>query len=72
MRKPDDVIVQEGDDGTDFYFIAVGTCGIFHKHFPTQSKKKLLKAGNYFGELAVLFDCKRTCTIKSIDYTTLA
>ena len=31
-----------------------------------------LNVGNYFGEVALMTNMKRTCTVKSLDYTTLA
>ena len=70
LHKPDDLIVQEGEKGRFFYFIAVGKCTVTFKYFTCQ--KINLKHGDYFGELALLFNCRRSATIKSSNYTTLA
>ena len=74
LHKPDDIIIEEGDKGKHFYIIAVGKCSVTHKFFPSgpSEKPKILKSGDYFGELSLIFNCKRTCTIKSMNYTTLA
>jgi CRP-like cAMP-binding protein len=67
LHKPDDIIVLEGDKAKYFFIIAIGKVNIHHKIFPQPAGEKLksLKAGSYFGELSILFNCRRTCSIKS-------
>lgn len=52
-------IIQEGDTGVCMYVIEKGTVDIL------QNGKCInnLKAGNLFGELALLYDCPRTATV---------
>jgi len=74
LHKPDDTIIEEGDKGKYFYCLAVGKCSVLHKNYPNcpNEKPKMLKAGDYFGELSLIFNCRRTCSIKSQNYSTLA
>ena len=66
LHKPDDVIVLEGDKARYFYIIAIGECTVYHKNTIDQnSKPKPLYAGDYFGEIAILFNCRRTCSVHS-------
>ena len=44
-----------------------------HKNIQSSNEKlKIIKSGNYFGELSILFNCRRTCSIQSHNYITLA
>jgi CRP-like cAMP-binding protein len=73
LHKPDDIIVLEGDKARYFYIIATGIVEICHGNLQTPNDKlKQITCGDYFGELSILFNCRRTCSVRSINYTTLA
>lgn len=56
-----DCIINEGDDGHTFYVIARGEVEVFVKG----EKIATLKAGGYFGHLALVKDEKRNATCKA-------
>eukprot|EP00163_Fabomonas_tropica_P030547 TRINITY_DN6962_c0_g1_i1.p1 TRINITY_DN6962_c0_g1~~TRINITY_DN6962_c0_g1_i1.p1 ORF type:complete len:741 (-),score=155.70 TRINITY_DN6962_c0_g1_i1:8-2230(-) len=56
-----DVIVQEGDAGDSMFIIGMGVCGVlFHGE-----RKKTLVTGDYFGEIGVVTQMKRTVSIQA-------
>lgn len=57
-----DVIIHEGDDGNDFFLIRQGE---FSVTVNTQEVARL-KAGEYFGEVALLMNTKRTARVSSV------
>ncbi|XP_068742028.1 cGMP-dependent protein kinase 1-like [Montipora capricornis] len=58
-----DIIVQEGDIGHALYVIAEGRLEV------TKDGEFLgeMSGGTVFGELAILYNCKRTATVKAMD-----
>lgn len=56
------------------YLIAKGQCilNIRDETNKVVKKYKTLETGDYFGEIAMIYSCKRTATIASKKYTTLA
>jgi len=74
MRQPDDVIMEQGNYPNNFYFIAQGQCQvkIINHNAQTICVPHLLEKDEYFGEIAILFDCKRTATIVSTNYCSFA
>lgn len=64
-----EVIIEEGDSGTEFFILADGTAGVFKK---TQDGGELYKVailsghmGAFFGESALLESDTRTATIRA-------
>ncbi len=55
------IIFQEGDRGTEFYVIMEGECLVTSMN---NGLLATLKAGDFFGDLALLRQSKRTATIK--------
>ncbi|GME82658.1 unnamed protein product [Ambrosiozyma monospora] len=56
-------VVKEGDAGENFYFIESGTAEVTKEgHAGALS---VLKKGDYFGELALLYDSPRQATVKA-------
>lgn len=55
------------------YIIAKGACevSIIDEKKNTQ-KLKVLRPGDYFGEIALIYGSKRSTTVKSTKYSTLA
>lgn len=63
--KKGDVIIKQGDKGDNFYVVDSGVCDIFVK-MPNSDKPKLVKVvrtGDYFGELALMYGTPRAATI---------
>ena len=74
LRCPDDFIVKQDDDAAHFYYIVEGQCKVSiidHKK-QTIELPYTLVTGNYFGEIGLLFNCKRTATVKSVNYCNFA
>ncbi|XP_051954558.1 cGMP-dependent protein kinase 1 isoform X2 [Xyrauchen texanus] len=59
---PGDNIITEGTEGNSMYIVAVGELRV------TQAGRDLrnLTSGDVFGELAILYNCKRTASVKAI------
>jgi len=77
LHKPEDVIVhQYGDvsDKSDMYLIARGECMVNIKDENNKVVRghKVLGPSDYFGEISLIYGCKRTATVVSRKYTTLA
>jgi CRP-like cAMP-binding protein len=56
------------------YFIAKGECSV---HIIDEKKRahrdhKILRVGDYFGEISMIYGCKRSATVTSRKYSTLA
>uniref|UniRef100_A0A3Q2Q5P4 Cyclic nucleotide-binding domain-containing protein n=1 Tax=Fundulus heteroclitus TaxID=8078 RepID=A0A3Q2Q5P4_FUNHE len=58
--KPGEEVIKEGSEGDSMYIVAAGELIV------TQSGRDLrtLTKGDVFGELAILYNCKRTATVK--------
>ncbi|XP_017317717.1 cGMP-dependent protein kinase 1 isoform X1 [Ictalurus punctatus] len=61
-RCPGDEIIKEGTEGDSLYIVAAGELRV------TQAGRILrtLTSGDVFGELAILYNCKRTATVKAV------
>ena len=71
--KPEDIIIKEGDEPDNLYFIVKGGWNVYTRNRANLSDKtNVLKEGDYFGEVAIINNCKRTATVKSNNYSTLA
>ncbi|KDO34163.1 hypothetical protein SPRG_19015 [Saprolegnia parasitica CBS 223.65] len=71
---PQDYIIVRGEVGHDMYFIAHGQCEVSNRGMaasPATTKSSLrdekpfqvMTQGDYFGEIALLFNCKRMATV---------
>jgi cAMP-dependent protein kinase regulator len=67
--KKDDVIIQQGDDGDNFYIIDKGVVDCFRKSDPDEADKLVLtyQEKGAFGELAIMYNAPRaaTCVARS-------
>jgi CRP-like cAMP-binding protein len=55
------VVIEQDESGGDFYFILKGSVSVIKNGMPVTS----LSEGDYFGEVAAIFDLPRTATIIS-------
>lgn len=56
------------------YILAKGECAVEftdERRRPIK-QKKVLRVGDYFGEIALLYGCKRSATVVSTKYSSLA
>mmetsp|Transcript_112257 Transcript_112257/g.155000 ORF Transcript_112257/g.155000 Transcript_112257/m.155000 type:complete len:255 (+) Transcript_112257:1203-1967(+) len=73
----EEVVVQEQLEENPFmYFVAKGRCTVFVKDkLDSGDQKKqirILYEGEHFGEISCIYNCKRTATVISNNYCTLA
>lgn len=56
------------------YFISSGDCAIDIRDVNREKlvAEKLLIEGDHFGEIGVIYDCKRTATVVSRNYNTMS
>ncbi|KAM9196201.1 cGMP-dependent protein kinase 1-like [Mergus octosetaceus] len=62
QHGPGDTVLAEGDEGNAMYIVAEGQLSV------TQRGRQLrtLGPGDVFGELAILYHCKRTATVQAL------
>jgi NADH dehydrogenase len=63
--EPGDVIFHQGDLGDSVYVIQQGECDVLKEESGVASTLATLRAGEYFGEMAVLSDKTRNATIQA-------
>ena len=67
---PGSPIVLEGDEGDDFYVVLRGLVAVSHQG--GLGPRRLLRPGEYFGEVALAMDIPRTASVTALVPTTLA
>ncbi|HLE25769.1 MAG TPA: cyclic nucleotide-binding domain-containing protein [Thermodesulfobacteriota bacterium] len=63
--KSGDIIFNEGDQGDSLFVIRTGFVKITKKHLDKEQIIAYLSQGNYFGEMALLEDERRTATVSA-------
>jgi CRP-like cAMP-binding protein len=56
-------VVREGDDGDRFYVVLSGMLTVTQS---VQGERRILKPGDYFGEVALAMDVSRTATVRAL------
>ncbi len=69
--KKDELIFSEGDSADYIYFIESGRVSIMIQKFTSQEEIAALGPGEYFGEMAVLTNNKRTASVVALTDTVL-
>eukprot|EP00347_Sterkiella_histriomuscorum_P002268 403368814 len=79
MASPEDIIIKEGDNiekNPNMFFIAQGSCIVEQQDRISVKKQGIkirnLEAGDYFGEVALIYNCRRSTSVLSQNYSTLA
>ena len=66
-------IILKNDQPDKVYFIAKGSCDVtLLDHMKNDRVIRTIEQGELFGEVALIFSCQRTATVKSENYSTLA
>ncbi len=60
-----DIVFTQGDLGDNVYVIQKGECKVFREQDGVQQHLATLRAGDFFGEMAVLSDQARNATIQA-------
>lgn len=70
---PEELIVNQGDEGDNIYFIGQGGCHVMIRNRNNiTTRVRTLVPGDLFGEVAILNGCRRTATVKANNYSTIA
>ena len=73
IHMPEDEIITQGEDGENLYIISKGEWVVLVRdHNSVTEYTNVLGPGDVFGEIALLLNCKRTATVKTNNYTTIA
>ena len=74
ITTPEEEILTQDSPGSDMFFISQGDCAvnIIDKQGETHVAVRLLSVGNHFGEISTIYGCKRTSTVISRNYNTMA
>ena len=73
IHMPEDEIITQGEDGDNLYIISKGEWVVLVRdHNSVTEYTNVLEPGDIFGEIALLLNCKRTATVRTSNYTTIA
>ena len=66
---PGETVVQEGDRGERFYVVLEGMLAVSQE---SRGERRVLKPGDYFGEVALALQIPRTASVRAMTPATLA
>lgn len=74
LISPDQYLVKSGEQAHSVYFLIKGRCAIEQRSFRSRGLKplKILQENDFFGEVAVYFECKRSMFVKALTHGHLA
>jgi cAMP-dependent protein kinase regulator len=58
-----EVVIKQGEDGDNFYIVDEGECEVYVSQGGQQRLVSSLRQGNYFGELALMYNCPRAASV---------
>jgi CRP-like cAMP-binding protein len=64
-----EAVVREGDSGERFYVVLSGLLGVRQDG---RGERRVLRPGDYFGEIALVLDVPRTATVSALTPATVA
>ena len=68
---PEDTIMKQGEEGDNLYFLSRGDCEVLVDDEDLEVHRvDILSAGSMFGEIALISNCKRTATVRTLNYCT--
>ncbi|KDO34165.1 hypothetical protein SPRG_19017 [Saprolegnia parasitica CBS 223.65] len=74
---PGDYIVVKGEIGFDMFFVQSGSCEVTKplssdpRPYDNEEVLKVLVQGDYFGEISLLMNCKRTANVRACTFAEL-
>ena len=60
---PGTVLIREGDEGDRFYVVFAGMLSVTNR---AMGERKILRPGDYFGEVALAMNMPRTATVTAV------
>ena len=73
MTEPEKLLVEQFEETDTMFLLAKGACEVsIVDEKKNKHKLKMMRPGDYFGEISLIYGCKRTATVKSSKYSTLA
>jgi CRP-like cAMP-binding protein len=71
--RPEAALTLQGEEGTEFFYLVRGSCQVSAwDELKVEHLIKTLQVGQYFGELALIYNCMRTATVRTVTYTSVA
>jgi CRP-like cAMP-binding protein len=67
--EPGQAVVSEGENGDRFYVVLTGMLTVSQQ---TRGARRLLRPGDYFGEVALAMDVPRTASVRALTPVTVA
>lgn len=74
LIAPEEMVIRQGDIARDMFFIQQGECVVQIRDHNCNfyNNLRVLLEGDHFGEISMIYSCKRTCSVVSKNYTKLA
>ena len=73
LTEPEKILVEQFEETDTMFLLAKGACEVsIQDQKKNKYKLKVMRPGDYFGEISMIYGCKRTATVKSSKYSTLA
>jgi CRP-like cAMP-binding protein len=74
FATPEEEVIKQDESGNDMYFLSKGDCAVNIKDETGELHVAvgLLTEGDHFGEISMIYHSKRTATVVSRNYNTMA